>query len=400
MIIRLGISVLLEEQRSLLQNQRIGICSNASGVLPDLTSSVAALLAVADVRALFGPEHGFLGAAAEGAHVTDGAHSSGIPIYSLYGNQIAPTAEQLAGLDALVFDIQDVGCRFYTYVWTLVKIMEVAAAQNVTVIVTDRPNPLGNRIEGPGIEPGFTSLVGLHNVPIRHGLTIGELAQLANAERNIGCRLVVVPCQGWQATTYWSATGLSWVAPSPNMASAETAIVYPGTCLIEGTNLSVGRGTARPFEWLGVPWINAEALAKELNQQPIPGVRWRPTAFQPCSGPHAGTVCFGVQPHVTDLAVFCPVFAGVALVAALLSTDSQGFALSASGSLYADPEQMQRREYQQPLDWAEAHFDRLAGSSQIREQLIAGTSATSIAEQWQANEAAFALRAAPYRLYH
>ncbi len=370
-----GIVVLLEQRRDLLDGRRLGVLSGPSGVLPDLTGSAEALLRAADVRALFAPEHGLLGAAAEGAHVTHGVHRAGVPIYSLYGADLAPSAQQLAGLDALVCDIQDIGCRFYTYAWTLVKLMQVAAGVGVAVIVADRPNPLGGAVEGPGVDASQRTLVGLHDVPIRHGLTLGELARLANDELAIGCDLTVVPCAGWRRAERWGATGLPWVPPSPNMPTAEAALVYPGTCLVEGTNLSVGRGTARPFEWLGAPWVDGPALAEALNGAGLPGVRWRALAFQPCAAPHAGELCYGVQPHVTDPDAFRPVLAGLTLVAALWRVHAGQFA------------------------WATAHFDRLAGSPGLRAAIESGTPPQEIAAGWSEYEAAFQARAAPFLLY-
>ncbi len=379
--VRLGISVLLDAQRALLHGRRVGILTGPSGVLPDLTGSAEALIRAADVRALFGPEHGLMGAAAPGAHIDGAIHPSGVPIYSLYGAHLAPSPEQLADLDVIVCDIQDVGCRFYTYVWTLVKLMQAAAAGGVAVIVADRPNPLGGAIEGPGVDDNHRTLVGLHDVPIRHGLTIGELARLANDELAIGCDLTVIACEGWQRADRWGATGLPWVAPSPNMPTAATALVYPGTCLLEGISVSVGRGTAMPFEWLGAPWVDSAALAETLNAAALPGVRWRPVAFQPCGAPHAGSQCYGVQPHVVDADAFRPVLGGLTLLAALWRMSEQR---SSDGDR---------------LSWLVEHFDRLAGSTRIREAIGAGIPPAELAAEWSRYEAAFHERAAPFLLY-
>jgi uncharacterized protein YbbC (DUF1343 family) len=381
---RPGIGVLLEERRDLLRGRRVGVLTGPSGVLPDLTASAEALLRSADVRALFGPEHGLLGAAAPGAQIAGDMHPSGAPIYSLYGPDLAPSPEQLADLDVIVCDIQDIGCRFYTYAWTLVKLMQSAAAAGVAVIVADRPNPLGAAIEGPGVDADHRTLVGLHDVPIRHGLTLGELARLADGELAIGCDLTVIPCEGWRRADRWTATGLTWAPPSPNMPTAATALVYPGTCLIEGTNLSVGRGTALPFEWLGAPWLDGAALAEKLNGLALPGARWRPVAFQPCAGPYAGQVCHGVQPHVVDADAFSPVLSGIALVAALRNSERS----SAPPSIDSG------------FAWSAQHFDRLAGSPRIREAIDAGVPPAQIAAEWRAYEAAFRERAAPFLLYY
>lgn len=398
-MVRPGISILIDERRAVIDGKRIGVFTNHSGVLPDLTSSLAALQQVTDVRAIFSPEHGLSGAAAEGAYVANMADRSGTPIYSLYGSQSAPTREQLAGLDLIVCDIQDIGCRFYTYAWTLAKLIEAAAAAGVAVIVTDRPNPIGGAIEGPGVEPQNRTLVGLHDVPIRHGLTLGELAQLVNREWDCGCDLTIVPCAGWRRAMLWAETGLPWVPPSPNMPTAETALVYPGTCLLEGVNLSVGRGTAKPLEWLGAPWINGAALAAALNERMLPGVRWRPVQFQPCAAPFAGEVCAGVQPHVIDPTTFRPVAAGVALLLTLRLLYPAQFTISADGSIYADREQMARRMYPAQSAWNVAHFDRLAGSARLRELIESGAALDEIVEPWQANEDRFRARIVPVLIY-
>ena len=398
-MVRPGISVLLDERAELLRGKRVGVYTNHTGVLPDLTHTIEALAAQADLRAIWGPEHGLDGVAAEGALVEDAKTLAGVPIWSLYGDQLEPTAEQLATVDLIVCDIQDVGCRFYTYVWTMTTLIAAAAKAGVSVIVADRPNPLGGASAGPGVEPGYRTLVGLHDVPVRHGLTIGELARVVNAEQGYGCDLTVVPCAGWRRDMRWAETGLPWVSPSPNMPTLDTATVYPGTCLLEGVNVSVGRGSARPFEWQGAPWIDGVALARHLNALELPGVRWRPNAFTPCSGPYAGEVCRGAQPHVTDAAALEPVTMGVALVLGLRATHPEAFAISAAGSIYADAAEMARRRYPAQAVWNTAHFDRLAGSSRLREQIEAGATLAEITAPWAAYGADWERRAAAFRLY-
>jgi uncharacterized protein YbbC (DUF1343 family) len=395
--VRPGISVLLDERRDLLAGRRVAVLSGPSGVLPDLTSSAAALARAADVRAFFGPEHGLLGAAPEAAHVADG-EQSGVPVYSLYGEHSAPTAEQLAGIDVVVCDYQDIGTRFYTYAWTLVRLMAAAARCSVAVIVCDRPNPLGGlAVEGPGLQPGYRSLIGLHDVPIRHGLTLGELARLANAELGLGCELEVVPCQGWRRAQRWPETGLPWCPPSPNMPSHQANTVYPGTCLAEGANLSVGRGTAMPFEWVGAPWVDGPALAEALNGTGLPGVRWRAVAFTPALPPYVGEVCQGAQPHVSDLEALRPVLGGVALLAALRDLHPGRFAISPADGIYADAAQMAARGYGE--SGGAAHFDRLAGGPELRLALEAGEAVEAIAAGWETGEAAFRARRQPYLIY-
>lgn len=399
MTVRPGISILLEDQTHLLRGRPIAVLSGPSGVTPNLRASASQIAAVADVRAYFGPEHGLIGAAPEGEHVAD-SRIGGVPVYSLYGAQQAPTPAQLAGIDAIVCDYQDIGTRFYTYAWTLIKVMEAAAQNGVSIIVCDRPNPIGGiAVEGPGVAEGYRTLVGLHDVPIRHGLTLGELARLCNGELALGCDLEVVRCAGWERSTMWGQTGLPWVAPSPNMAAAESTLPYPGTCLAEGTNLSVGRGTARPFEWLGAPWINGALLAERLNALDLPGVRWRALAFQPALPPYAGELCQGVQPHVTDPVAFRPVLSGVALLTALRDTHGEQFALRPADAVYADAGAMAARGYGAAGEWGSAHFDRLAGSPGLREAIEQGLDAHTIAAGWNAYQADFEKRRAPYLLY-
>lgn len=397
--VRPGISVLLEERAGLLAGRRLAVLTGPSGVLPDLTPSAAALAAAADVRAFFGPEHGILGGAPEGAHVPDGDLGRA-RVYSLYGASDTPTAEQLAGIEAVVCDYQDVGARFYTYAWTLVKLMAAAAREGVAVIVCDRPNPLGGlAVEGPGVGQGYRTLVGWHDVPIRHGLTLGELARLAEAELGLGCDLTVVPCEGWARGQLWAATGLPWAAPSPNMPTAEAALVYPGTCLAEGANLSVGRGTAKPFEWVGAPWVDGPGLAAALNALDLPGVRWRAVAFEPALAPYAGQLCHGVQPHVTDPLALRPVLGGVALLAALRDRHGERFALRPADAIYADPAAMAARGYGAAGEWGSAHFDRLAGGPGLRAAIEAGAAPEAIAAGWVAGEAAFRARREPHLRY-
>lgn len=399
MTVRPGISILLDERADLLRGRRVAVLSGPSGVTPDLRSSAAQIAAAADVRAFFGPEHGLIGAAPEGEHVADDT-IGGIPVYSLYGAQQVPTPAQLEGIDLIVCDYQDIGARFYTYAWTLIKVMEAAAKSGVNVIVCDRPNPIGGvAVEGPGVAEGYRTLVGLHDVPIRHGLTLGELALLCNAEMALGCEVEVVRCRGWQRSMLWVQSGLPWVAPSPNMAAAESTLPYPGTCLAEGVNLSVGRGTARPFEWLGAPWVNGALLADRLNAMQLPGVRWRALAFQPALPPYAGELCQGVQPHVIDPVAFRPILAGVALLAALRDTHGDHFALRPADAVYADASAMAARGYGAAGEWGNAHFDRLAGSPALREAIEQGEDAYSIAASWMAYQAEFERRRAPHLLY-
>jgi len=370
---RPGIEILLNQRRELIAGKRVALLTNQSGVLRDLTSSARVLAEVAELGSIFTPEHGLWGAAVEGEAVGDDT-LGGVPIHSLYGTHDTPTPEQLRpggrALDAVVCDLQDVGCRFYTYAWTVTKLLRAAAEAGVPVIVCDRPNPIGDAVEGPGIEPAYRSLVGLYDVPIRHGLTLGELARLVNHEADLGCTLTVVPCAGWTRSTLWSATGLPWVPPSPGIPTAETTLVYPGTCLLEGVNVSVGRGSARPFEWLGAPWIDGQALADMLNDATMPGLRWRALRFRPLAEPYRGVLCGGVQPHVVDAGTVRPVAAGVALLLAIRSL------------------------HPAELRWNETHFDRLAGCGRLRESIAARAPLDEITGSWDEQTLSFRARAA------
>ena len=369
MSVLLGIDVLLSDHLDLLQGRRVGLVSSASGLTRGLRSTVAALQSLADVElvALFAPEHGFYGAEADGRFVpstTD--QTTSLPIYSLYGEQKRPSTAMLDGIDLLVFDIQTVGVRFYTYVTTMLYVLQAAGNHGIPVVVCDRPNPIGGRIvEGPIMEPPFESFIGCGPLPLRHGLTIGELARLFTTIWEVRCDLTVVPCQGWQRDMWHDETGLVWVPPSPSMPKLETAVCYPGTCLIEGTNLSEGRGTAVPFEQIGAPWLDAVWLAQTLNSQNCPGVVFRPTHFQPTDSKWCGQMCRGVQLHVTDRAVFRPVMTVLALLTAVQTRHPDEFS------------------------WRLPHFDRLMGTNQVRQQLEEKEPVGDIIGRWAKGQHTF-----------
>jgi uncharacterized protein YbbC (DUF1343 family) len=330
-----GLDVLCEDRLDLLRGRRVGVLCHPASIAADLTHAVDRLIE-AGVRPsrLYGPEHGVRGEAQDMIGVDDDHdRRTGIPVVSLYGEtfeSLAPSAADLAGIDVLVVDLQDVGSRYYTYIWTMVLAMEAAFRSGVAVIVLDRPNPLGGvAIEGGSVGQAYESFVGLGAVPVRHGLTIGEVARLrlpgmpwggARFARPIEGDLTVVPMRGWRRAMNFVEAGLPWVMPSPNMPTPATALVYPGQCLFEATNLSEGRGTTRPFEIVGAPfldgydWVAAltEMARKEL---PLPGVRFRPLSFRPTFHKFAGRSCGGVQLHVSDRAAFRPYATGIALLA-------------------------------------------------------------------------------------
>ena len=308
--VRSGLDVLVSRLPMLLRGRRVGLLCHQASVTRELTHAVdaVALIRGARLTALFAPEHGIAGAAQDHARVGSlRDRSSGLPVRSLYGRQLAPSEAMLAGIDTLVVDLQDVGSRYYAFVWTTALCMQACARAQVPVVVLDRPNPLGGlTIEGNLPDPRFASFVGLYPLPARHAMTIAELAVYLNATHSIGCDLAVVPMDGWRRAMSWEDTGLPWVAPSPNMPTPDTARVYPGGCLLEGTNLSEGRGTTRPFELLGAPFLDGRRLARALARRGLPGVTFRAAAFQPAFHKYKGQLCHGVQLHVTDTARFKP----------------------------------------------------------------------------------------------
>lgn len=298
--------------------RRIGVLTNHAAVTRDLVHALSILHGDErwQLAALFGPEHGIRGEAQDMAGVDDAVDpGTGLPVRSLYGAteaELAPRPGDLDGLDALVVDLQDVGSRYYTFVYTMACCMRAAAGAGVEVIVLDRPNPLsGAIVEGNVLDMRYSSFVGMYPLPVRHGMTAGELARWFVAQDGLDLRLTVVPVQGLTRDMWWSDTGLPWVLPSPNMPTPDTATVYPGMCLVEGTNLSEGRGTTRPFELFGAPWLDSFRLASALGALDLPGVAFRPHSFRPTFQKHAGKVCGGVQLHVTDRAVFRPYETGL-----------------------------------------------------------------------------------------
>ena len=374
-MVRTGLEELLTEPDRWLEGKRVGLIAHPASVLPDLTGAAEALLkAGVRLTTLFAAEHGLAGTADDA--VPDGTDpSSGLPIYSLYGATYQPTAEMLAEVDLLLFDMQDVGVRFYTYISTLFYALKGAAQAAKPLLVLDRPNPIGGTIlEGPLLQTGFESFVGIAALPIRHALTLGEAALLLNQAYRLGASLQVVRMQGWQRDMWFDETGLPWVPPSPAIPHLSTTNLYPGMCLLEGTNLSEGRGTYQPFDVCGAPWIDGEALSRRLNALELEGVRFRPTIFQPRNSKFANETCSGVQLHVTDRLVFRP-------VTAILDTLSIIHAL-----------------YPEKLAW-NAHFDRLAGNDQVREGIIENRSVEEITATWHEDETQFERLRAKYLLY-
>lgn len=370
-----GVDVLVAHRFRELAGKRVGLITNASGRSRSGASTRELLHQADDVKlvALFSPEHG-IAAAVEGS-VADGRDAAtGVPIYSLYGASQRPTAAQLSGIDTLVYDMQSVGARFYTYETTLGYALETAAAHDLRLVVLDRPNPIGGvRVEGPLLEAGRRSFVGYHTIPVRHGMTVGELAGLFNAERAIGAELTVVPVTGWQREQLFPSTGLPWTDPSPNIRSAEAALCYPGLALLEMTNVSVGRGTDAPFTRVGAPWIDASKLLAALENEKLPGLSFEAETFTPSASRHAGAACRGVRVTVTDPAVVDSVRLGLVIAVAL------------------------RRHHRNA--WQAANLITLLGSRATVDMILAGRSADEIVAAHAPELEAFRKRRAKFLLY-
>jgi uncharacterized protein YbbC (DUF1343 family) len=377
-----GLDVLLRDGAAVINGRRIGFITNHTSVDRHGASGID-LLHRHDgltLAALFSPEHAITGRAAPGERVESGRDpDTGLPIHSLYGETRKPTAAMVRDLDVLLFDIQDIGTRYYTYVWTMVLAMEAAAEHDLDFVVLDRPNPLGGtQVQGNVLDPAYRTFVGLYPVPMRHGLTPGELARMINAEYDIGARLTVIPVEGWQRSMWFDATALPWVPPSPNMPDLESAAHYPGTCLFEGTNLSVGRGTDRAFQQIGAPWLDAPGLVERLQRHALPGVRFEATSFTPRApgdGMYADVTVPGVRLVVVDRATYDASRAGIALLVEIRA-------------LHGDR-----------LEFRQSHFDRLAGTDRVRLMLLADESLDGITAGWPAQVSAFEKLRAPYLLY-
>jgi uncharacterized protein YbbC (DUF1343 family) len=362
-----------------LAGKRIGVVCNPASVDHGFGHIADRIKAVpgATLAAIFGPQHGFRSDVQENmiesGHGTDARRR--VPIYSLYSDTRVPTTDMMAGLDLLVIDLQDVGTRIYTYIYTMAYCLTAARRDGVKVIVCDRPNPIGGtQVEGPMLVSGYESFVGLYQIPMRHGMTIGELARLFNEHFGIGADLEVITMEGWTRDMYHDTAGAPWVMPSPNIPTLDTAIVYPGTVLFEGTNVSEGRGTTRPFELIGAPWVQDERFAETLNARNLPGVHFRPAVFEPTFHKHAKTTCGGCQIHVTERATFQPVLAGVLLI--------EAFRAASPGSF----------EWRQPpyeYEYTLLPFDILAGTADTRSQIESGVPAEEIARSWGPGVAEF-----------
>lgn len=386
-----GLDVLVEDGFALLKGLSVGLVCNPTSLDRRLRHAADLFHEAPGVRlaALFGPEHGVRGDVQYMAAVRAGRDpKTGVPVHSLYGSDaqsLCPAPRHLRGLDALIFDIQDVGTRFFTYQATMLFCMEAAARAGIGFFVLDRPNPIGGlAVEGPALRPGFGSFCGVHDIAVRHGLTVGELAGLYLEERGLALALGVIPCRGWRRGMHQRDTGLPWIFPSPNMPTPETALVYPGMCLLEGTNLSEGRGTTRPFELFGAPWLDGARLAESLSAERLPGVRFRPVSFVPTWDKHSGIRCQGAELVVDDREAFRPVRTGLACVATARAQAPGKF-------------NWRTEPYEFVADVPA--FDLLCGSAREREAIEGDAGWRVMSAAWKPEEQAFSKRRAGHLLY-
>jgi uncharacterized protein YbbC (DUF1343 family) len=381
--VRLGIDVLLNEKLDLIQGKRLGLITNATGLTSAHESTIDALIKAPGIRlvALFGPEHGVRGDVEAGVAIDSYSDpKTGITVFSLYGSTSKPTPEMLRGVDLLLYDIQDIGSRAYTYIYTMARAMEAARENHIPFIVLDRPNPLGgNLVEGPVLDPRYSSGIGLYPIPYVYGMTVGELARLFNMEFGIGCELTVVPMTGWRRDMYFEETGIMWVPTSPHIPQVLSVWYCAAVgCLGELHQVDVGVGMPGPFEYIGAEWVRADELADELNSRHIPGLFFRPLHYKPFYGTFKGVGLQGVQIHLLDRSAFKPMAAQIHILAALQK-------------LYPDKNIYDTRR----LDM----FQKAMGTDQVHKQILAGKSVDAILASWQAGLKSFAALRQKYLLY-
>ena len=385
--VRTGLEELLSRPAR-LRGARVGLIANPTAVTADLTHAALHLKSLkgSKLAALFGPEHGVFANAQDLEEVGDLKDpQTGLRVFSLYGETRIPTAKMLAGIDVLVFDIQDVGSRYYTFIYTLLHAMQACAAHRVRLVVLDRPNPIGGtRVQGNLLDPRFLSFVGMHPLAVRHGMTVGELALMFADELGLSLDLEVVPMKNYRRAMDFEDTGLPWVLPSPNMPTVDTAYVYPGGCLIEGTNLSEGRGTTRPFHLVGAPWLDAWKLADDLTRAGLGGLGFRPCYFTPTFHKHAGVVCGGVEVHITDRRKIDAFYAYLVIIEKARAQNKSKFAW---------------RKPPYEYEFIKPPIDILCGTSDVREAIEAGRPVRRFKEQFESESAAFEVIRRPYLMY-
>lgn len=378
--VRPGLEVLVTDSAHQVRGLRVGLVSNQAGVDRAGRSGVDLLLASGvNLVALFSPEHGFRGAAAPGEAVASSRDpATGLPIYSLYGSTYEPTPEMLAGLDLILIDLQDVGSRYYTWLGTTIAVMRAAGRAGTAVLILDRPNPIGGAVQGNVLDPAYRSMVGALAIPIRHGMTLGELALMAHADLDLPGEVRVVPADGWRRGLTMDRTGLPFIPPSPNLRDLESLFHYPGTCLFEGTALSVARGTGAPFHQVGSPWLDTTAVLERIRSDRLPGVRFEGVRFtprHPGDGKYADTVLAGIRLILTDQSRYDPITTALTLLAAIQTV------------------------HPDRIGFVDRQFDRLAGGPEIREAIQAGVEPAVLRARWAAPVAAFERRRAPFLLY-
>ena len=384
-----GIERLLQSHRELILGRRVGLVCNPASVDGRLRHSADRLFEDPEITltAIFGPQHGFRSDLQDNMIETPHAKDSrrNVPVFSLYSETREPTADMLRNVEVLVIDLQDVGTRVYTYIYTMANCMRAAARHGIPVVVCDRPNPVnGEAIEGATLQPQWTSFVGQFPIPLRHGMTIAELARLFNETFGLGAALDVVPLEGWRRSMYFDETQLPWVIPSPNIPTLDTAIVYPGAVLFEGTMLSEGRGTTRPFELIGAPWIDGDRLSEAMNARQLPGVYFRSVFFEPTFQKHARQTCGGCQLHVTDRQAFLPVRTAAELIEEFHKQSPSRFA-------------WRQPPYEYELE--KQPIDLLYGNDQLRIAVDGGRSVKSLAASWAADVEAFQRQREAFLLY-
>ncbi|WP_028315882.1 exo-beta-N-acetylmuramidase NamZ family protein [Desulfatibacillum aliphaticivorans] len=389
MLVNTGLDNLLESPPDWIKGKRLGLLLNPASVDRGLTGAQVVIdrRFPGQLTALFSPQHGFHAAKQdnmiESDHMKD--PDLGVPIYSLYSETRIPTEEMFDGIDVLLIDIQDVGTRVYTFMYSMSYCMEVAKKTNKTTCIMDRPNPIGGEaVEGNILRGNCTSFVGRYPIPMRHGLTMAELARLFNDEFGIGCDLQVIPMTGWKRSMYYEETTLSWIPPSPNLPIVDSAVVYPGQVILEGTNVSEGRGTTRPFEVFGAPYIDPKEVMEVLRPKGVPGAILRPMAFEPLFNKWAGELCRGFQIHVTDRRTFQPYLTSLRLISALIK-------------LYPDDFKWKQPPYE--YEYERLPMDLILGDKEIREALENGASPFELEEAWQDELDAFIKTASKYHLY-
>lgn len=388
-MVKTGLEILIEKRMELIRGKRIGLVVNPTSVNRKLVHAINILKERTDINltTLFGPQHGIRGETQDNMIEWEGFVDpfTKLPVYSLYGQHRKPTGKMFANLDAVLFDIQDIGAKYYTFIYTMSYVMQACKEFNKKFIVLDRPNPItGTIIEGPVTRDGFTSFVGLHPIIIRHGMTVAELALLFQNEFSIKCDMEIVKMEGWKRSMWYDETMLPWIIPSPNMPTLESALVYPGMCLLEGTNLSEGRGTTKPFELFGAPFIDPYQLYNKMTEYELPGLIFRPVYFQPTFQKWFGQLCGGLQIHIIDRNAYKSVITAVSIIKAIRD-------------LY--PREFKWKEPPYEYEYKKLPFDILAGSDSVREMIESGYSLPEIEESWNNDTNLFIKIRTKYLLY-